>query len=1199
MKDPRFDDTSEWARQQEPTAEDREAAQALARTIAYDPPDYERLTLPLESSRHQSRSWWNLFMAYLVDAIREEPARQRDWGDVLVAAVDAWNQRFPAITRRPEDEQQLLAAKEAWQAERDPFSVWSDRLNHLTAYQENWPSKVLSQLSLLLRVDRERGLRACEALPLPGITKSAFYWDYDVQQDRALIEELLLAAPLAFDADDAWTLDRHVAALLITDLVVSHAERLHAAVAGRIRNLKLAESCDEATLIAAEHSLLALAATELPEWLRRAYGILLGRPDGKTTALGYLAHLVTRVYGERAHQPETSTKWSAFESALDALCEVLVAAGVAVSDVRGAWTRAEAVAKEKDRDTNARRMVGRVDATKRGRHEGEGARKLHGQGMSYLLGAAQMLGDDPTPQDIGSIWSWLGQLLEQRDPGLELVNREGAVTSAAQRVGFLLARLPDPAPLFCTVYDRLEPQRRRAQHPSLYGYKDHDFESKFLVHIGLYAAERWSDQAKATDNSEAPRRLFYKIYANARRIWLTAATDFDNSKRDLVTLCFAFMPALFGADLGAALAKTIPPIANHPRMLADASCFLWRNGVEPARLALLVGDADGNLEEALHDLNQWADLVGGKRRAIEFPAHCEQLADALGMSFPHDQQAPEREQLAARWKDFLRTIPWGATLLRRVEEDGFSGLHLTPFDGRTTWLLQATAPDALRDRFGIAPQVRFLVVHGQVRGRDLRLAQQASRDAQEVDPDLLVVVSDWPVLHEKIRQLAGPWGQRIPWSPDAGSFFALAEALTEHLPRFDLFARRDPIRGRALIGRRDHIENIAERLLRGQAIAVLGLRKVGKSSLLQAVVDRIDPIGAQRGMFGLLDKPTPDVETEALVVSFDIQALVERTLPAVAEQLAKELRARLELDDVSVPEGEHARSRTAWDHLVQDAQDFAAGPVEPAGSTVEGMALLEQLLRTALEAQPRPIVFVLDEYDLLFEGYSGEPGIPEAHRLFALLRSLSQATGRVSLALIGRDPVFVQRPHLGGFTSPLLGWVEPRWLGPLRRDEADELLVRLGKRTCLDVGAATRETAWQWTGGHPLLLREYGSALFDLAHAPPSRPRTLETDILRDDAVDIFYGRDGVRTVCGEVRMLLEIRFPEALALLVALADSPQNKVREVVDRHGGLRGSSAMLLAGFGLLIVAGAHDLRLPRVFATYFRTPISHSLEQRGAE
>ncbi len=1172
MKDPRFDDTSEWARQQEPTAEDREAAQALARTIACDLPDYERLTLTLESSRHQSQSWWNLFMAYLVDAIREEPARQRDWGDVLVAAVDAWNQRFPAITRRPEDEQQLLAAKEAWQSELDPYSVWSRLLeDHLPAYQHNLPGKLLSQIGLLLRIDRERSLRACDTLPFPGMVRSAFYLGYDVQQDRTLIEELLLAAPLAFNADDTWTPDRHVAALLITDLVVSHAEKLHAAVAGRIWNLKSAESSDDASLVAAEHSLRGVESTELPEWLRRAYGILLGRPDGKTIALGYLAHLVTRVYGERAHQLETSTKWSVFESALDALCEVLVAAGVAVSDVRGAWTLAEAVAKEKDRDTNARRMVGRVDATKRGRHEGEGARKLHGQGMSYLLGAAQMLGDDPSERDISGIWGWLGQLLEQRDPGLDLVHREGAITSAAQRLGFLLARLPDPAQLFCTVYDRLEPQRRRAQHPSLYGYKDHDSESKFLVHIGLYGAERWSDQAKATDKTEAPRRLFYKIYANARRIWLTAATDFDNSKRDIVTLCFAFMPALFGADLGAALAKTIPPIANHARMLVDASCFLWKNGVEPARLARLVGDAGGDLEEALRDLNQWADLVGGKRRAIEFPTHCAQLAEALGISFPQDQQAPEREQLAAHWKDFLRAIPWGATLLRRVEEDGFTGLHLTPFDGRTTWLLQATAPDALRDRFGIAPQMRFLVVHGQVRGRDLRLAQQAPRDAQEVDPDLLVVVSDWPVLHEKIRQLAGPWGQRIPWSPDSNSFLALSEVLTEHLPRFDLFARRDPIRGRALIGRSDHIENIAERLVRGQAVAVLGLRKVGKSSLLQAVVDRIDPIGAQRGMFGLLDKPTPDVETEALVVSFDIQALVERTLPAVAEQLAKELRERLELDGVS----------------------------EPEGPTVEGMVLLEQLLRTALEAQPRPIVFVLDEYDLLFEGYSGEPGIPEAHRLFSLLRSLSQATGRVSLALIGRDPVFVQRPHLGGFTSPLLGWVEPRWLGPLRSDEADELLVRLGKRTCLNVGAATRETAWQWTGGHPLLLREYGSALFELAHAPPSRPRTLETDILRDDAVDIFYGRDGVRTVCGEVRMLLEIRFPEALSLLAALADSPQNKVREVIDRHGGRRGSSAMLLAGFGLLIVDDAHDLRLPRVFATYFRTPTSHPLERTGAE
>jgi hypothetical protein len=136
------------------------------------------------------------------------------------------------------------------------------------------------------------------------------------------------------------------------------------------------------------------------------------------------------------------------------------------------------------------------------------------------------------------------------------------------------------------------------------------------------------------------------------------------------------------------------------------------------------------------------------------------------------------------------------------------------------------------------------------------------------------------------------------------------------------------------------------------------------------------------------------------------------------------------------------------------------------------------------------------------------------------------------------------------------------------------------------VGPATLETAWRWTGGHPLLLREYGSALFELAHAPPSRPRPTETDALCDEAIEVFYQRDGVQTICGEVRMLLEVRFPEALALLEALAAAQPDEAPEVIRPRGGARGSAAATLAGFGLLEDPVLRP-RVPELWRSYFKT------------
>src|SRR5262249_32147342 len=138
---------------------------------------------------------------------------------------------------------------------------------------------------------------------------------------------------------------------------------------------------------------------------------------------------------------------------------------------------------------------------------------------------------------------------------------------------------------------------------------------------------------------------------------------------------------------------------------------------------------------------------------------------------------------------------------------------------------------------------------------------------------------------------------------------------------------------------------------------------------------------------------------------------------------------------------------------------------------------LEHLLRLALARSSLPLCIVLDEYDLLFPGYGSEPGFAGVERIFGILRALAQETRRVAGAVIGRDPVFIERPLMGGFTNPMLGWVVPYWLGPLRREEAEELLTRLGRRVGLDVGGETIDLAWRWTGGHPLLLRQFGSAL--------------------------------------------------------------------------------------------------------------------------
>jgi hypothetical protein len=149
----------------------------------------------------------------------------------------------------------------------------------------------------------------------------------------------------------------------------------------------------------------------------------------------------------------------------------------------------------------------------------------------------------------------------------------------------------------------------------------------------------------------------------------------------------------------------------------------------------------------------------------------------------------------------------------------------------------------------------------------------------------------------------------------------------------------------------------------------------------------------------------------------------------------------------------------------------------------------------------------------------------------------------------------------------------PCWLGPLRHDEAHELLTRLGKRVGLDVEHETAELAWRWTGGHPLLLRQFGSALLEIARRRESAPASSPTDLLREEAVNVFLERDAVRTIVAEVKALLSSRFPEALALLQELADTNGDGTELLLVQHRGWNGDAERVLRNFGLLAGTAEH--------------------------
>ncbi|WP_428265969.1 AAA family ATPase [Haliangium sp.] len=485
----------------------------------------------------------------------------------------------------------------------------------------------------------------------------------------------------------------------------------------------------------------------------------------------------------------------------------------------------------------------------------------------------------------------------------------------------------------------------------------------------------------------------------------------------------------------------------------------------------------------------------------------------------------------------LRALPWGDRLLDRLADERIEIQSVCSIADDQHWHVQVRWPDSLQDRFGLAPSGLMLVGHGATSSSQLIIAQDALSlapgipDGHELDPSLLVIVDDAPDLDARIDRQPGRDGQWVPWA--APELPDVVSALSRGLGRYDIFDSLLPARGRQFFGRGQDRAELSRRLMRGESVGIFGLRKLGKTSLARAVTDALDPISME---LSLRASPNQiDVNPRAFVVWRDVQSII--TEEELWRELLERVRERLLRADIQPP---------------SDGRDV--------------FETLEHTLRTAITAAPpatEAVCVVLDEYDTLFEAK-----VPVL-RLLRMFRALAQEHGRLSLVFIGRDNDFLSAEHVEGHPNPMRAWVHDHWLHGLASAEADELLINLGKRVGLTVGDATRAHAYRWTGGHPALLRQFGSALLEVARAEREHASDIETDRLDLEVVaERFLERGKVEEIQDEVFGLIRARYPRAHALLSDLirCDSPA-EMSATIRRHGGWHDQATRVLRRFGHL--------------------------------
>lgn len=327
----------------------------------------------------------------------------------------------------------------------------------------------------------------------------------------------------------------------------------------------------------------------------------------------------------------------------------------------------------------------------------------------------------------------------------------------------------------------------------------------------------------------------------------------------------------------------------------------------------------------------------------------------------------------------------------------------------------------------------------------------------------------------------------------------LDNLLSRHLYSRDLFdVTGATLRSADFFGRRELIDRISSEIEAGTSqIGVFGLRKVGKTSLLNRIADKLQNSG------------------KVIVARLDLQwttAINERpeyTLWAMGESIY----------------ASH-RSIKAVKNLRLFGQYGTFSDLQNVESVWE---LFAHDLAEVATQQKRGICVLVDEIERMYESPARRGFI----RFWRLLRGIDQERpGRLRIIVGGTSPQCAELGQVNGEDNPLFNYLQLEYLGPLTRDDSSSLLNTLGGTMGLSFDDGAIEWALSQCGGHPALLRALGSVAHrgTLGRRAPVR---FEVERLAGFEADL---RQRVSPVIDQMLASLRDQYPTEFELLEELA---------------------------------------------------------------
>ncbi|GMU11553.1 hypothetical protein ASNO1_78070 [Corallococcus caeni] len=340
----------------------------------------------------------------------------------------------------------------------------------------------------------------------------------------------------------------------------------------------------------------------------------------------------------------------------------------------------------------------------------------------------------------------------------------------------------------------------------------------------------------------------------------------------------------------------------------------------------------------------------------------------------------------------------------------------------------------------------------------------------------------------------------------------------------DHFDTRGPV-PHDLFGRNHLLAQIENDLRQSnEGVALLGIRRVGKTSVLKRVLSQLEQDPQETWVVGYYDAQTDNISANINTVAAGLQVSLRKAVYARGYQI----------------------------------------PAMPKNQTPAEQ--LRTMIEEVTSKTQYRIVLAIDEIEWLAPIASSESAQrrgEDSLRLFGLLRSLKQQhSSRVALAICGINETLCEMPQINGRPNPNLDWYRTHYVKLLSSDDTFEMLRELGERMGLVLDDEFLRSVWRAFGGHAYLARQFCS---EAAKDVLQRPGVLDVGRFSDKYAD-FSGR--ARSI-----------FEEILKHLAQFYENEYEVLRKI-SRDEQLAGSDGLAmrhLKNYGLVLRLESGALRI----------------------